>query len=335
MSDWNLAAASALYGLGKGLEDEGKRAETTNDKAEKYYLELMDSDKFELKNERNIYKKGMTLVQVRQLFKELSPQERSNRQYAMDTPISAQDAEILNKLYPDLSIQEGTTRGTVQAMVARSGQLSREGISQNVLESKGEDRAQRMEIAKQDMRQFLVNMQIKNPMDFKKALKDETNKALFNAYLMPLGFSIQDLSSDGKIANVLRYIGVADITSPQIASDELNTQELLKEIKKTGIPVKDLLEQLKQKNQKKAQQTQPVQTQKLQPAGVTETPGMEQQLQTSLTQPGMTSQSSSSMQPQSTTQVQPTTQSQNGLAALRNKLKPADYLKNLAYLRGK
>jgi hypothetical protein len=75
MGDFNLGTYGALYGAFGSLAAHGKRKRAEHDAGEEYYLKLSASDNFKQRLGTR-YKRGMTKIDVRKMFDEISAEDK-------------------------------------------------------------------------------------------------------------------------------------------------------------------------------------------------------------------------------------------------------------------
>jgi len=209
--DFSLGAWSALAAAGQALSQAGKEISKKYDKGEDEYLKLMSSKNFRLKPGAT-YRKGMTAIQVHQLFESVT---EDDTKYLTDD-----DKTILKNLYagrdPFYGLDDDAIVSSKIAdkIVQFRGQISREGIAamsaQISLQKMGQDALEQ-----------LVKYGVTNEEALKKAMNDKFLSPLVDKLAKSAGLNTIQLAAPGIFNSFLRAMG-RNPTQTGFAADNVN-----------------------------------------------------------------------------------------------------------------
>ena len=289
MGDFNLGAYAGIGAITGGLASYGKRKRKQHDAGEDYYLELSTSKNFKLRPGEE-YRRGMTKVQVRKLFvedtdpddeKTVNQWERKLLQNAFSRKKDVWDGipqdAIISERVMGFVTQTERTRVT-EDLGKLSHDLKIQKEINRVLEKFG-------------------TWKIKNAQDFEKALKDPSFVSIFEGLAREAQLKIEDVAKPGKFYELLRDYGLDFKIPGFIPMDKVSTpSEATRKAKSVEEFIQIMRENGWMRNEGTPEQvkaaamdfgkTNGANWAKTVPAGVTETPALEQNIQRALQKPG-------------------------------------------------
>ena len=344
----SIAAASVLYGLGANFARIGKKEGKRRDTAEELFLKYLQDPKLKLKDPNFEVKPGTTFVQVKQAFE---VDESATTLTEGNTAIGEQGAALAKTLFSDdkeiaALITANTTRAEIESIQKERKEDFLNQRQSNKLEQLTSAQTRKL---KADM----AKLGVTKLEELNTVLSDPNKRFLAIGALNDVGLTVQDVSDPNKFASFFTgevpEATIGPIDTPQAGAPapiaggtsqgQPNIPALDAALSQTtgindavdkGIPQQfgktpDQLQEYVDQNQRQIQAA----SQKTMAPGVTETPGMQQQIGQQLQQP----------QQQLAGTAAGLQQKQQGSRmrafAEDSKISPVDQIKTLMLLRGK